>query len=105
MDPRLCFILLYVFGVLTVESHRHHHGPHHNHTRRVPNHLADLKNRILHGYDSTINPDNKVVVQMGWTLFDVRLCAHKQVRNYLCIYHSWHVIIYIINSSLTFQSE
>lgn len=79
MDCKVVFILFYIFGVVTVESTRHHHGPHHNHTRRVPNHLADLKNRILHGYDNNINPDNKVVVQMGWTLLDVHLCSHKQV--------------------------
>ena len=87
MDSRLCLVLLYVFGGVTIESTSHRHRHHNNPTRRVPNHLADLKDHILHGYDSSVKPDQKVIVQLGWTLLDVHLCAHKQVRtNILVIY-------------------
>ena len=98
----LIILLSYVFAIVAIAavllpeddgSHEHHHGRHHKHGRRVPSKLADLKDRILHGYDNVVNPDHKVVVTMGFNLLDIHLCAHKQVN-------FWFVLQLIISCAM-----
>ena len=48
-------------------------------TRRVKSQISDLKDFIFKGYDKAVKPDGQVKVNVGFEIFDLRLCPHKQV--------------------------
>ena len=96
MGSKIFLLLLSILSVVDIATANRHrqgevvqrHHRHHNRTRRVPSQLADMKDHIFHGYDASVNSDSQVVVKTGFTLLDLHLCGHKQVRVLLPILYS-----------------